>query len=95
MTYNKPIHDEGKRFNVLFRIIRCLDCIEIPTRLDNDCISIMTTQSDLNTEIKAKIKILDQSNHSLEDICQELKYMYGNHVIANRRDRYTRTVFDY
>lgn len=38
----------SKRYNVIFRIIRCLDCLEVPTRKDNDCISLMTTMSDIN-----------------------------------------------
>lgn len=85
----------SKKFSVLFRIIRCLDCPEIPLRKDNDCISLMTTTSDINTEIRHKIKLLDQKGYSLEQICEELKLVYGNHLIANRRDRFSRTIFDY
>jgi|688.fasta_scaffold210624_3 hypothetical protein len=52
--------DVPKKFNVLYRITRCLDCQEIPLRKDNDCISLMTTASDINDEIKEKIRVLDQ-----------------------------------
>lgn len=75
--------------------MRCLDCMEMPSRGDNDCISLMTTESDLNTEIKHKINSLDEKGMTVEQICDELKYMYGNHVISNKKDRYKRTEFDY
>jgi len=55
----------SKKFNVLYRIIRCLDCPEIATRKDNDCISLMTTTSDLNNEIKYKVRLLDKKGLSL------------------------------
>ncbi len=37
-----------KKFSVLYRIVRCLDCQEVPLRGDNDCISLTTTISDIN-----------------------------------------------
>jgi len=45
------VHSEfaPKKFGVLFRIIRCLDCPDIIGRKDNDCTSLMTTRSDINT----------------------------------------------
>jgi cytochrome c-type biogenesis protein CcmH/NrfF len=86
---------EKNKFHLLYRIVRCLDCLEMPTRGDNDCMSLMTTESDINNEIKRKIYLLDEKGLTQEQICQELKYMYGNHVISNKRDRYKRTEFDY
>lgn len=83
------------KFNTLYRIIRCLDCQEVPMRGDNDRISLMTTMSDINDEIKVKVRMLDKKGLSMEEICKELQYLYGNHLIANRRDRYSRTAFDY
>ena len=83
------------KYNILYRIIRCLDCQEVPLRGDNDCISLMTTMSDINDEIKVKVRLLDKKGFSLEEICKELQYLYGNHLIANRRDRFSRTAFDY
>ena len=80
---------------MLYRIVRCLDCPELPARGDNHCMSLMTTDSDINDEIKGKIRTLDVKEHSLDDICQELKFIYGNHVISDQRDRFTRTQFDY
>jgi len=55
----------------------------------------MTTESDINSEIKHSVYILDQKGYTQEKICEELKYLYGNHVIANKRDRFKRTEFDY
>ena len=88
---SKSIHQEGTKFKILFRIVRCLDCMEIPTRKDNDCISLINTESDLNTEIKVKIRMLDRQGLTQAEICQELQFLYGNHLISNRRDRYKRT----
>lgn len=57
--------------------------------------SIMTSASDLNDEIKQKVYHLDKKGLSHEEICMELKYLYGNHVISNRKDRTVRTEFDF
>ena len=56
---------EPVRFANLYRIIRCLDCQEVAIRKDNDCISLVTTVSDLNDEIKKKVRILDKRGLSL------------------------------
>jgi hypothetical protein len=50
----------------MYRIVRCLDCMEAPARKDNDCMSLMTTESDINQEIKHKIRLLDQKGLSQE-----------------------------
>ena len=76
---------------MLFRIIRCLDCLEVPTRQDNDCMSIMTSRSPVNEEIMEKVRLLDSLGYSQTAITDELKFLYGNHVIANSRDRFKRT----
>lgn len=52
------------KYNILYRIIRCLDCQEVPMRKDNDCISLMTTMSDINDEIKVKVRMLDKKGFS-------------------------------
>lgn len=57
--------------------------------------SIMTSRSPLNAEIMDKIKLLDSKGMNSAQIMEELKLVYGNHVIANKRDRFKRSEFDY
>ena len=75
--------------------MRCLDCLPIVNRGDNDCTSLMTTSSDVNDEVKQKINLLDREGYTLTQICKELQLLYGNHIISNRRDRYSRSQFAY
>lgn len=57
--------------------------------------SIHTTDSQLGDETYAMISYLDTNGMSLLEICEELKMVFGNTVISNRRDRYLRTALDF
>jgi len=59
----------NRKFQDLYRIIRCLDCLEVPTRKDNDRMSILTSRSEMNEEIKDKIRILVGKGIGMTQIC--------------------------
>jgi len=39
--------------------------------------------------------MLEKKGHTMQQIAEELQFLYGRHVISERKDRFVRTKFDF